>query len=123
MRVIKMTEALSGIGVVIGVTLMLHFIFGKTWSESGGLGFTVGLASIVTQLGIRRAREKRIAGQSIGMRVRVLLSAGVLLVIVKFGLDLSGAGSAGMRAVLGVIALMLLLLGAVEVARKAAPSR
>jgi hypothetical protein len=117
------TEILSGVSVTLIGTLMFHFIFGDTWGESVGLGITAGLVNAVTQVGIRRAGERRIARQAIGMRARILLGIGVLLIAIKIALDLGETGPSGVRAVLGVVAIMSLLFAVYEVVRKAAQSR
>jgi hypothetical protein len=116
-------ELLSGVGIAVVGTFMFYFIFGDTWGESVGLGITAGLVSAVTQLGTRRAGERRVARQAIGMRARVFLGIGVLLVVIKLGLDLGEIGPAGIRAVLGVVAVMSLLFAVYEVVRKTAQSR
>jgi hypothetical protein len=117
------TEILGGVSVALIGTLMFHFIFGDTWGESVGLGITAGLVNAVTQVGMRRAGERRIARQEIGMRARILLGIGVFLIAIKIALDLGETGPAGVRAVLGVVAIMSLLFAVYEVVRKAAQSR
>ena len=117
------SEMLSGVGVAVVGTLMFYFIFGDTWAESVGLGITAGLVNAVTRLGMRRAGERRVARQVIGMRARISLGIGVLLIVVKLGLDLGETGPSGVRAVLGIVAIMSLLFAVYEVVRKAAQRR
>jgi len=122
MSMIKRT-VVSALFVVIASAAFNYALFEITVTESIVRGVAIGLGYLAGLVFARRAREERGARQPVGMRVRVILSAGVLLFVVKLCLDVSRTGSAGMRAVLGVVALMLLLFGAFEVARKAAPSR
>jgi hypothetical protein len=123
MSMMNRTEMLSGVGVAVAATLMFYFIFGDTLGESLGLGGTAGLVNAVTQLGMRRAGERRVARQVIGIRARVFLGIGVLLIVVKLSLDLGETGPAGVREVLGVVAIMSLLIAVYEVVRKAAQRR
>jgi drug/metabolite transporter (DMT)-like permease len=109
--------------VVVAVAALEYLLFQITVSESIVRGVLAALGYLAGLVFARRAREERGARQPISMRVRVLLSAGVLLFVSYFGLDVTGTGPPGPRAVLGVIALMLLLFGAFEIARKAAQSR
>jgi drug/metabolite transporter (DMT)-like permease len=123
MRVIKVAELLSSIGVVAAAFCVFYFIFGDAWGKSVGLAITAGVVTAVTQLGMRRVRERRHAHEPVGLRARVFVGIGAVLIALKVGLDLGGTGPSGVRVALGGLAVLSLLVAALEVARKSAQTK
>ena len=123
MSMIRRTDIFGSFLFLTAAATLQHGIFNTSAGESIGRGLAVAIAYLLTVTTMRRARARGVGRQAFSMRARSLLSAGVLLIATKLGLDLSKTGPAGIRALLGVVAIIALLFAAYEITRKTAQNR